>query len=361
MLAIYSIIHFIANGISAYSMSAKYGKDSAYAYLFYGICAYVVPMLLGIVCDVVTSKLKIDAGPVRRRFYWGITMLGTVFVLVGMYFGLYALGVGNALVTMGSLLGCMHDDTGKRSGAKGIGIILAAGIPGLWVGNVAADFTSAYRYIQNVWIASAIIMALVGFMYIIYKERSLQFVAVKQDSDAYNGVAETDEVIQDKFSPSYLVVAFGCILISALGAFVATKVIYDWRTNIVASVLVLLAVVVGRAGGSIVASVIKSKKVSILLMLVLGVLGVVAFVFGSYVLVGGDAFALNSNGGADGIASTSSVRIIFGVVAHLLMNVLLSMIAFYLVDKYKKLRGVSLGLMYVGIFVGIFASHMIIS
>lgn len=353
MLAIYSIIHFIANGISAYSMSAKYGKDSAYAYLFYGICAYVVPLLLGIVCDVVTSKLKIDAGPVRRRFYWGVTMLGMVFALVGMYFGLYALGVGNALVTMGSLLGCMHDDTGKRSGAKGVGIILAAGIPGLWVGNVAADFTSAYRYIQNVWIASAIIMALVGFMYIIYKERSLQFVAVKQDSDAYNGVAETDEVIQDKFSPSYFVVAFGCILISALGAFVATKVIYDWRTNIVASVLVLLAVVVGRAGGSIVASVIKSKKVSILLILVLGVLGGVAFVFGSYML--------GSAGGANGIASTSSVRIIFGVVAHLLMNVLLSMIAFYLVDRYKKLRGVSLGLMYVGIFVGIFASHMIIS
>lgn len=341
MVAIYSVINFIVNGISAFSMSAKYGNDSAYAYLFYGICAYVFTLIPGIVCDVVTSKIKNNTGLIHRRFYWGVTLLGIIFSLLGMYFGLYALGVGNALVTVGAGLGCMHRDSGKSNGAKNIGIFLAAGVPGLWLGNVLADFTSVQVYIQNIWIALMIIMIVIGFMHIIYRERSLQFVALKQteniysDSRADREEAEGNEEAEGGagFKPVYILIVLACLIISAVGGFILKEISFDWRQMLILSLVSLLAMAAGRLLGAYLPCVIKSRTLRVVVSIGIGALAVTGIFFRKIAAV--------------------------GIAELLLTNVLMSGSIYFSTYNYKKLRGLSLGIACTGLYLGFLTSYFL--
>lgn len=327
MVAIYSVINFIVNGISAFSMSAKYGKDSAYAYLFYGLCAYVIPLLIGIVCDVVVSKIKNNTGLIHRRFYWGVTVLGVVFSLLGMYFGLYALGVGSALVTTGAGLGCMHIDSGKSSNVKYIGLFLAVGSPGLWIGNVLADFTSVQVYIQNIWIALMIIMVVIGFMYIIYRERSFQFVAVKQPDDIYTEQNEKIEETGDgRFRPTYILAVAGCMVIAAYSSYMLQAVDFDWRKMLVPSLAAVFATAIGRGLGPFLIGKIKSRKVSVCIAALICVTAIGGFFFKQYMAV--------------------------GIIELLLVGCLMSGALYFSSYKYRKLRGLSIGMTCLGSFIG---------
>lgn len=327
-MIIYSIIHFIAYGISSYSMSAYYGKDSAYAYLFYGICAYALPVILGGVCDIVTSRLKHDSGLIHRRFYCGVTLLGALFSLIGMYWGLYALGVGNALITIGAGLGSMHDDTGKKNNARYIGIFLGAGIPGLWIGNILAEFTNIQVIVQNVWIASMCIAVLVCVMYLLYRERSFQFVSVAQSDDIYSAVQTSGEKGEpaERFKPIYLLGLMLCIASAFLCSAIALRVRFDWKTMLYPSVGTIVAMAAGRVLGGTVTEHVKKRKILILLG------------------IGAAALA--------GVLWGFKDNIVPGIMCLSAINFLMSMTVYYIADRYPKLRGITLGAAYLGLFIG---------
>lgn len=311
MTIINLIINFIANGISAYSMSGNYGKDSAYAYLFYSVCAYGLPLIIGAMADYVTYRLKDKTALIHRRFYWGIIVLGAIFSLTGMYAGFYALGAGNALVTVGCCLGAASDNSGRKVRGSAVGMVLAAGIPGILVGDVLADFTSLRLIIQNVWIVLLLLMVLIGLIYIVCRERNLQFVTAEPgeiDGELINNPSENskeaavetseykDKKYKDKkYNNKYKIdssktslkrdtkallgdwgSALGCLLLSGLCAYVYVRNNYEWQTELVPAVVSVVLATLGMIAGSMAWDFFeKSRKV--ILIIVAAVMAVIAF------------------------------------------------------------------------------------
>lgn len=331
MVAISLIVNFIVNGISAYAMSAKYGIEGTTLYVVFTVCAYALPILIGGVSDIVSAKLRKNSGLVLRRFHWGITILGLLFSLIGMYAGVYALGVGNALTVVGSGMSIIHDDSGKKVSVFPIATFLAVGIPGYWVGNVLAGFTSLYVYIQNLWIALSIIIVAVGLLYIVYRERSFQFVSIGKSERTNNpGIdVETKETVKEKIGLLYVALLTWQLISSSIGAFEACIYNYGWYDQLLLSVIKLGVVVLGLVCGGLIAQVYCARKS--IFFSIAGILSVLAAVFiivpGTYLLV--------------------------GMASLFFTNIVMAMLASRITTEYPRVRGISIGILYLGVFAGV--------
>lgn len=274
MIAIYSILHFIVDAICAYAMFGRFGGDSIYAYLLYNLCAFVLQLPIGAVIDLVVMRMPGNAA--KKRVFLAVTALGVVLTLIGMYAGPYALGVGNALFHSGGGVGCINEDRDRKLNGRGLGVFVAPGALGLFVGKLANNYSLGQQYVQLAWIAVSLLMVLIAFLCLVAEEKRLSSDATDNSSaeDCDNKKKATG------FGIPLMVVC--CFIVVIIRSYVGMAMSFDWKNGLAMTLLAVLMVAFGKAAGGFAAARI-GKLATICISL--GLAGV-AFFFSDNAIAG---------------------------------------------------------------------------
>lgn len=336
MLVIYSILHFIVDGVCAFAMFGEYGADGANAYLFYNLCAFALQMPIGALIDLVTAKMP-GKYIAQKRFYSAVTALGVIVTLAGMYAGPLALGFGNALFHEGGGVTSIAEDRRHEMKGRGLGIFVAPGAMGLFVGKIVSEFTSLRLYAQSFWIIISILLLLASVVCLYYDERHFLFIETvneKDGSDTKNAVKEEKNNILSRMAENnsnaknkesiimLLLASLGCFAVVIIRSYVGLAVAFDWKSGLTLSFLAVLAVVFGKVAGGFAAAKFGDLKT----VLVSLFLAAVCFVFSDIA--------------------------VFGLLALFLFNMTMPITLYMLVRRMSGLPGFSFGLLTLGLFLG---------
>ncbi len=124
MTAFYSALHFLVDGVCAYSMLGRLREG----FLLYNFCAFVLQLPLGAVLDRAQGK----------KMPLVFSALGCVLTLAGAFGSPAVLGLGNALFHVGGGVDIIREDTARHRGGALLGIFVAPGAMGLYVGGLLA-------------------------------------------------------------------------------------------------------------------------------------------------------------------------------------------------------------------------------
>lgn len=156
VLGVFSCMHFLVDAACAFAMYGVFrGRDAWYWHIFlYDFCAFALQMPLGVVLDgICRGKSAVE----KYRCSAGIAVLGAVLTLAGGFTHVIVLGIGNALFHVGGGAGTIWSSEEERSVCTRLGVFVAPGALGLFLGNVWSQ--SAVRG----WIALAGALALLCF------------------------------------------------------------------------------------------------------------------------------------------------------------------------------------------------------
>lgn len=217
MTALYSVLHFLVDGVCAWAMLGPLagGMES---YLLYNFCAFVLQLPLGAVLDRL-------GGRKTPLLFAGA---GCALTLAGAFTGPVLLGLGNALFHVGGGVDVIRD--GGR--CERLGIFVAPGAMGLSLGGLIAG--------KSPWLllpgAALMVLALC----------------------LIRGPGEISTAPSQK-SPIFLAVS--CFAVVVLRSFVGFQVVFPWKTGALALAAVG-AVVLGKMAGGLLAARFGARRVT---------------------------------------------------------------------------------------------------
>ena len=133
--AIYSIMHFFVDFLCAWGIFRNFqsGAGAYQNYLIYNFCAFALQMPLGVLLDVLRSR---TSGSLRPRLgqFWATA--GVILTAAGVFAHPAVLGLGNALFHVGAGLDVICEDLAKEHRGKSLGVFVAPGAVGLYLGTV---------------------------------------------------------------------------------------------------------------------------------------------------------------------------------------------------------------------------------
>ncbi len=295
--AIYSILHFLVDGVCAFAMAMSFANAGYEKFLIYNFCAFALQMPMGAVLDGVVLK--------SRKNYSVVTaILGVALTLVGAFVNPAVLGIGNALFHVGAGISVIREDYGRGWKGQALGIFVAPGAFGLFVG---AQLANKNFGMWPVFMA-AIVMGI------------LSFGAWKREP------VLCESVESSKKKSAGLVIC--CVLVVILRSYAGLAVSFSWKTTIVASLIGVFAVVLGKMAGGILsvrAGLTKTVVASLLL-------STICYLF--------------------------SANMICGVLALFLFNMTMPITLYLLVDHWRELPGFAFGLLTFGLFLGFVPVYM---
>ncbi|MBR4277853.1 MAG: hypothetical protein IKQ28_05400 [Lachnospiraceae bacterium] len=316
MLVINAILHLLIDGICAFSMFGKYAERGAEAYLFYNLFAFALQMPFGALCDAVCSKLS--GRLVIKRFYWGVTLLGVLFTILGMAFGFPALGVGNALFHIGGGLTSIKEDDERKLKGAGLGAFVAPGAIGIFLGKELSAFSSLGVYIRNAFIFLTLALVLAGFLRLYYEEK--HFIFLEKPSSK-----------EDRFKDSLkdlILSAFICFVVVVLRSFIGQSVGFSWKSSLALAFTATLAVAFGKAAGGFLAAKIGELKAVVISLTAASVF----YIF--------------------------SEIPVCGILSLFFFNMTMPVTLYILIKKMPRLPGFSFGLLTFGLFVGFYIFYL---
>ena len=217
MTALYSVLHFLVDGVCAWAMLGPLagGPES---YLLYNFCAFVLQLPLGAVLDRL-------GGRKTPLLFAGV---GCALTLVGAFTGPVLLGLGNAAFHVGGGVDVIRD--GGR--CERLGIFVAPGAMGLYLGGLIAG--------KSPWLLlpGAALMGLVLCL--------------------IRGPGEISTAPSQK-PPIFLAVS--CFAVVVLRSFVGFQVVFPWKTGALAFAAVG-AVVLGKMAGGLLAARFGARRVT---------------------------------------------------------------------------------------------------
>ena len=291
--AIYSILHFLVDGVCAFAMATAFANASYEKFLIYNFCAFALQMPIGTVLD----GMSIRTG---KNYSKVTAVMGVVITLAGAFINPAILGIGNALFHVGAGVSVIREDYGHKWRGQAFGIFVAPGALGLFAGAQLA--TQGYG--TGFWVITTLVMLIFSAGAWKVEPKQLQFV---DNSETKNG--------------SIGLLIF-CFVIVVLRSYVGLAVEMPWKTTFLASMIGVFAVVLGKmTGGIVAANVGYWKTMSISL-------------------------------GAGAVAYCFSSHMVPGVVALFLLNMTMPITLYLLVDNWRRLPGFSFGLLTFGLFLG---------
>ena len=341
LTTLYSALHFLVDGVCAAAMFGLYAHQPGgyLSILLYNFCAFALQMPFGAVLDILCGKGKGEAQPqFLQKKAFAFALLGTVLTVAGVFTSPIILGIGNGLFHVGGGVGTIGEDRETGSAGRRLGVFVAPGAMGLYLGRLASESGAGGHY----WLIGSFILmtALIVWLWIHLRAReektSLPVEAAYHK--AADGVApstqraEAGDPVPSKapaapLGKADLAILLGCFLVVILRSFVGMQVVFPWKTTAFAGVLATAAVVFGKmAGGFLAASFGRMKTVVATLLI-----AAVCYAF-----------------------SGAKVP---GLLALLFFNMTMPITLQILVDRYKTLPGTMFGLLTVALFVGFLPTY----
>lgn len=325
--AIYSLLHMFVDCVCAYAMFG-YFMDGSWGninVLLYNFCAFALQMPFGIWMDMLElKKRRIETdnygmGKTNPDYAVICSAVGLILTLLGVFTGPVVLGIGNALFHVGGGIGTIHEDFRAGFKGKALGVFVAPGAFGLFVGTQLGNtYGTEIKFLFV--LLTAIIMA--GLM-------AVQVFVVKKQIDKNEISEEKHEelIFSEPYNNKIMLITVCCFVVVIIRSYVGMAVSMPWKTTLLMSTIGVLAVVFGKmAGGFASAKFGTGKTVVISLFLA-------AFCY---------AFCKNA---------------VFGIGALFLFNMTMPITLYELVKRLKGLPGFSFGLLTFGLFLGFLPTY----
>lgn len=296
--AIYSILHLLVDGGCAWAMFGRFipEADGYFHILVYNFCAFALQMPFGAVLDSMAA---------RRDRDWPLlwALLGTVVTVLGALTHPAVLGMGNALFHVGGGVGAIFEDWHHHWKGRALGIFVAPGALGLFLGTQIAKARPDAPYL----ICSCVLMAV------------LLFPAMGREP-----VPAAD--CPDRKNPSPLPAVL-CFAVVVLRSWVGMSVTFPWKTGLLFGTVSTLSVVLGKMAGGLLAPKFGTKRVVVASL----ALSAVCYALGDVP--------------------------VFGVLALFLFNMTMPITLYELVCRFPKLPGFSFGMLTFALFLGFLPAY----
>ena len=304
MTAIYSVLHMFVDGVCAFAMFGTFLKqEQGYFYvLVYNFCAFALQMPFGAVLDLWYAKSG-------KHSSFAVACVGVALTLVGAVTHPVILGIGNALFHIGGGVGTIHEDERKGWRGRGLGVFVAPGALGLYLGMQLAKNGAEARWLYGAGAFMAIIC--MGTVCVLWSRG-----APGKAADYLEGgrvQAETTGVIS---------LAFCLFLAVVLRSYIGMAVTFPWKTTIFAAVLSTLAIVFGKAAGGFFMARFGGLKTAAICLPAAAVL----YLFSGCMPA--------------------------GIAALFLFNITMPITLYLLIRKLPQYPGFSFGLLTFGLFLG---------
>lgn len=239
MTIIYSIFHFLVDGICALAMFGRFipREDGYLLILIYNFCAFALQMPLGVILDFLSEKDK--HGMIDFSFL--SAMLGIVITLAGSFTHPAILGIGNALFHTGGGVGTIREDRRENRQGRKLGIFVAPGALGLYLGTLLAK--------GGLWkealLWAGILSVLLGIL--AYRRRRL-YLPAYAISKKYNIISD-ERNRKNAFSLKIMVSIFCCMMVVILRSYLGMAVTFPWKSGVLAGSLAILCIAGGKTAG----------------------------------------------------------------------------------------------------------------
>lgn len=304
MTVVYSILHMLVDCICALSMLGHFvNSENGYFYFWiYNFSAFALQMPVGVLQDALNLWYK-DR---KKEFSYCFVVLGVELTILGALVHPVILGIGNALFHVGGGVGTIREDAAKGWKGRGLGVFVAPGAFGLYLGKLLAG--------NGAWktglLAGAFLMVLL----------TVAAGVIRKDLPYLTEAIETEErKVQQK---SRIVLVLGCFLVVILRSYIGMVVSMPWKQIPLLGLISVLAVVCGKAAGGFLAVRLGYGKTTLLTLLIaaLGYLGL--------------------------------EQALLGILALFTFNMTMPMTLYLLIKELPLLPGFSFGLLTFGLFLG---------
>ena len=309
MTAPYAILHFLVDGLCAFAMFGTFsaGENWYLNVLLYNFCAFALQMPLGVVLDGLNRRKCLR----KCEPAFGFALVGVLLTFLGTVTHPVILGIGNALFHLGGGVGTIHEDEEKGWRGRGLGVFVAPGALGLYLGTLVAKG----EVIPMPALLILIGLVAVGCLGWCYRRMNTQ--------KKIPAIAAENSPEKEGF---FLLI--GCLAVVILRSYIGMAVGFSWKSTILAGTVAVLAVVLGKVAGGFAAAGIGMRRTVVLSLL----LSALCFLF--------------------------SENMVAGVPALFLFNMTMPITLYMLVRRLKGLTGFAFGLLTFGLFLGFLLTYL---
>ena len=331
MTALYSILHFLVDGVCALAMFGTFAtRENWYVnILVYNFCAFALQMPLGVVLDGLCEKRS--NGKALLPYLYAVA--GVVLTLTGAFLHPVVLGLGNALFHLGGGVSTIQEDTAKGRRGRGLGVFVAPGALGLYIGTLLGK--SGEIALWSIVLPVGVVMVS-GLLF--GRKHLLKTVTVdgkvtehllSSDRESLTPATrgQENETAQNGRS-SALGLAAGCLFVVILRSYIGMAVSFSWKTTVLAGTLAVCAVVLGKVAGGFAAAAFGIRRTMVISL------------------------------GAAAVCYLLSGNMAAGIMALFLFNMTMPITLYLLISRFRELPGFAFGLLTFGIFLGLMPVYL---
>ena len=291
--AIWSVLHFLVDMVCAWAMYAYFGAGHYENLLIYNFCAFALQLPFGTFLDLYCEK--------HPRLPVIIAAIGVTVTLCGTFTHPALLGIGNAFFHTGAGVDVIKDDFIKKRKGINLGIFVAPGAIGLYLGAMIGKKT-----------ASPVICAVAGLIMavLLLIRRSL--------TDA-----QTEEVFIPLIKSSKMAfMTLCCFAVVIVRSLVGMSVTFSWKSVPPLGALAVCATAAGKFCGGFLAARFGLRRTA-----------VVSLLLASLCYLLGNIWTM-------------------GLTAIFLFNMTMPLTLYLLTEKLPGMPGFAFGILTFGLFLG---------
>ena len=284
LTARYSVLHMLVDGVCALAMFGRFlsWEDGHLYVLIYNFCAFALQMPIGALLDLLCMRTQKAAGEPdavagssenMTRVSLVVAVAGVLCTITGAVTHPAVLGLGNALFHIGGGVGTIYEDKEKQWKGRGLGVFVAPGALGLYLGTLLAKNEAVTAWLWGAGILMALLCA--GMLYRQICDGRQRFGIMRyggrQERDftgegnvaGQDGKRITNSVVQTEVGIGqelgivgrqlpiqgtvWLVVC--CFVVVVLRSYIGIAVAFPWKTTLAAGLLSVVAIVGGKMAG----------------------------------------------------------------------------------------------------------------
>lgn len=302
MTILYSVLHFLVDGICAFAMFRRFlpQGNAAIDLILYNFCAFALQMPFGVMLD-----MKMNS----RTCSYLTAIAGVICTIIGTMTHPIILGIGNALFHIGGGVETIHEDDARGWKGRGLGVFVAPGALGLYLGTLAAKNGTDDTMLRFIYILMILLCAAAAAIQHKNTSRQLPCRAAQIDFD--------ESIDQRK-----IYVSVCCLFVVILRSYTGMSVTFPWKTTIFSGTLAVLTVVIGKMAGGFLSARYGLLRTSVLSLS----LAAIAYIGSSVMPI--------------------------GIAALFLFNMTMPITLYLMICQFPQMPGFSFGLLTFGLFLG---------